>query len=356
MLEEPSIREHIYWSENGLSFVVANSNRFASLVLPHHFKHSNFVSFVRQLNLYGFKKNNRSYHRRDVVSLEERLSKPQEFSHSHFKRDHKHLLANIRRKSKAKLVSTVKVIKRPKYDADSDDSDLSDFSDSESEMTTHHYKRRKSYELSSRMAIATSSLESARLIDHSVRAIKSVISPPIPPSPKLDLDLLVRNQTLLQSNITNLEARLSNSLREIKSISTKFEQAFGLLVRADEDCLPPRSVPAPPHMAFPPPHITAQSPIIAPAAQPIYSQPLLPPHPQPAYRYPQQEMQPYRVWALPVHSLDFEHPQHLNKYNKYEVGSSASSKYDHPMYMYGKTNHQLDKPSLKIENLLNPIK
>lgn len=44
------------WSPSGDSFVVKNVEKFASNVLPMYFKHSNFSSFARQLNFYGFRK------------------------------------------------------------------------------------------------------------------------------------------------------------------------------------------------------------------------------------------------------------------------------------------------------------
>ena len=44
------------WSEAGDNFVVKNVENFASSVLPQYFKHSNFSSFARQLNFYGFRK------------------------------------------------------------------------------------------------------------------------------------------------------------------------------------------------------------------------------------------------------------------------------------------------------------
>lgn len=56
MLEDPSYNSVVRWSPEGDSFVVLENEKFTKTILPKHFKHSNFASFVRQLNKYDFHK------------------------------------------------------------------------------------------------------------------------------------------------------------------------------------------------------------------------------------------------------------------------------------------------------------
>jgi hypothetical protein len=76
-----------------------NPKRFAKEVLPHHFKTTNFNSFVRQLNFYGFRKVNSNAEEDKNVSTGEEGNKTWVFAHSSFMRGRPDLMKNIKRKT-----------------------------------------------------------------------------------------------------------------------------------------------------------------------------------------------------------------------------------------------------------------
>ncbi|OCH86530.1 hypothetical protein OBBRIDRAFT_737805 [Obba rivulosa] len=95
MINDPKSAQFITWTELGTSFVVQNVGEFSRTILGSHFKHNNFSSFVRQLNMYGFHKINRTP-RAQRTSADVQTW---EFSHHKFLRGRPDLLEEIKRKA-----------------------------------------------------------------------------------------------------------------------------------------------------------------------------------------------------------------------------------------------------------------
>jgi len=86
MVSDPATDAVISWSAAGGSFVIWDSHVFERDLLPRHFKHNHFTSFIRQLNTYGF-------HKVDPDRWE--------WANEGFVKGQKHLLKTIKRKKKS---------------------------------------------------------------------------------------------------------------------------------------------------------------------------------------------------------------------------------------------------------------
>ena len=91
ILETSDFQDIINWSENGKSFIVKNIHDFTEKILPKYYKHNNYSSFIRQLNIYDFHKtrNNNNFHI---------------FQHKNFIKGERKLLKMIKRKNKKERI------------------------------------------------------------------------------------------------------------------------------------------------------------------------------------------------------------------------------------------------------------
>ena len=56
ILNSANYRNIISWDEEGKKLLIFDSMKLSNEVLPKFYKHRNYSSFIRQLNLYGFHK------------------------------------------------------------------------------------------------------------------------------------------------------------------------------------------------------------------------------------------------------------------------------------------------------------
>lgn len=87
ILENDEYKDIIQWGENGQFFIVKNVHDFTEKILPKYYKHNNYSSFIRQLNMYDFHKKKSSQNKHI-------------FHHQNFVKGQKDLMKKIKRKSK----------------------------------------------------------------------------------------------------------------------------------------------------------------------------------------------------------------------------------------------------------------
>nr|XP_012594257.1 heat shock factor protein 3-like isoform X2 [Microcebus murinus] len=105
LVDDTVLDDVIGWNENGQTFRIVNEQIFAKDLLPKYFKHNNISSFIRQLNMYGFRK---------VITLDSRMTGQvkkvaMEFQHPFFKKGESGLLENIKRKVPTMKIEDVRI-------------------------------------------------------------------------------------------------------------------------------------------------------------------------------------------------------------------------------------------------------
>lgn len=88
ILSNNSLKKIVKWSEDGNNIEILNQREFTDKVLPLYFKHNNYSNFIRQLNMYHFKKVKNQDPKDNAIS----------YSNDFFKRNSTHLVGEIHRK------------------------------------------------------------------------------------------------------------------------------------------------------------------------------------------------------------------------------------------------------------------
>ncbi|CEN60677.1 Putative Heat shock transcription factor [Aspergillus calidoustus] len=99
-LDESKNTDLIRWSDDGNSFIVLDEDEFAKTLIPELFKHNNYASFVRQLNMYGFHKKV-GLSDNSMRASERKNKSPSEYANPYFKKGHPELLWLIQKPKNA---------------------------------------------------------------------------------------------------------------------------------------------------------------------------------------------------------------------------------------------------------------
>jgi heat shock transcription factor len=119
-LDSSNNTELIRWSDDGNSFIVLDEDEFARTLIPELFKHNNYASFVRQLNMYGFHKKV-GLNANSMKAAEKKVKDPSVYWHEYFKRGRPDLLWLIQKPAAKSSGSKRKRDQEKREPGDSDD-------------------------------------------------------------------------------------------------------------------------------------------------------------------------------------------------------------------------------------------
>ncbi|TIA44809.1 hypothetical protein D6C77_10784 [Aureobasidium pullulans] len=119
-LDSSNNTDLIRWSDDGNSFIVLDEDEFARTLIPELFKHNNYASFVRQLNMYGFHKKV-GLNANSMKAAEKKVKDPSVYWHEYFKRGRPDLLWLIQKPAAKSSGSKRKRDQDKREPGDSDD-------------------------------------------------------------------------------------------------------------------------------------------------------------------------------------------------------------------------------------------
>ncbi|KAH6887317.1 HSF-type DNA-binding-domain-containing protein [Coprinopsis sp. MPI-PUGE-AT-0042] len=100
ILDDPAVQAVVSWGPKGDYFVVKDVYEFTKTILPRLYNHSNFASFVRQLNKYDF-------HKVRTMGGNTFDEHSWAFCHPDFLADRRDILENVKRKNPAQHMTQV---------------------------------------------------------------------------------------------------------------------------------------------------------------------------------------------------------------------------------------------------------
>ncbi|PSK56634.1 Heat shock factor protein [Elsinoe australis] len=118
-LNEDKNTDLIRWTDGGTAFTVLDEDEFARTLIPELFKHNNYASFVRQLNMYGFHKKV-GLNANSMKAAEKKTKDPNVYWHEYFRQGREDLLWLIQ-KPQSKSTSNKRKRGQDSKEGDSDE-------------------------------------------------------------------------------------------------------------------------------------------------------------------------------------------------------------------------------------------
>ncbi len=211
-LDESKNTELIRWSDDGNSFIVLDEDEFARRLIPELFKHNNYASFVRQLNMYGFHKKV-GLSDNSMRASERKNKSPSEYSNPYFKRGHPELLWLISKPKNAAGHASKgsKGGARIKTE-DADENELDDFAEEGGPGLRDDRARPRPLSLITDSTMPTDQLEKVFQSLKAIRQQQMVISSHI--------DSLRRDHELLSAQAANFQDQHTRHENSINAILT----------------------------------------------------------------------------------------------------------------------------------------